>query len=372
LKSTAGDHFVALDHVRGIAALLVFCWHFLHGRDGTPVPFEGAPIWGPLVLFDEGHVGVALFMTLSGYLFAKLLDGKRVDYPLFLLNRALRLMPLLLLVYVINALLEAQRGGDARIAYWFLRKFPEGFVFPSWPNGGWSIAVELHFYLLLPILLTLARRTTWGLWAVVAVAIAFRGIWLLHHGEVQTLAYHTILGRVDQFILGIAGFIHRRSLTRRHLTVAALAVAFLTFYGWFDASGGLNQRPVYPSPSALWVVMPTIEGLACSALIAWYDTSFRHGSGPVSKFFSMVGEYSYSIYLLHFFFVVAVAQWMHKNLLDLSNFYIALPVALICFTATIPLGYLSMRFIERPFLRFRRSYLRPSGGTDRSAPVPLK
>jgi len=29
-----------------------------------------------MALLDEGHTGVALFMTLSGYLFAKLLDGK--------------------------------------------------------------------------------------------------------------------------------------------------------------------------------------------------------------------------------------------------------------------------------------------------------
>jgi|GEM_PF-4028732 len=96
MKATSGEHYVALDHVRAIAAMLVFVWHFLHGLHGSPVPFEGTPVWGPLVLFDEGHVGVALFMTLSGYLFAKLLDGKRVVYHLFFWNRALRLMPLLL------------------------------------------------------------------------------------------------------------------------------------------------------------------------------------------------------------------------------------------------------------------------------------
>jgi len=103
-------------------------------------------------------------------------------------------------------------------------------------------------------------------------------------------------------------------------------------------------------------VLPTLEGLAFSALIAWYDGSFLHQDGPLSNLFATLGEYSYSIYLLHFYFVFTVAQWIHANVLDLSNFYVALPVSLLAFIAMIPIGYLSMRFVERPFLRLRRRY----------------
>lgn len=66
MRSSSGQHFVALDQVRGVAAFLVVAWHFLHGASGTPVPFEGAPAVFPLALADEGHTGVALFMVLSG------------------------------------------------------------------------------------------------------------------------------------------------------------------------------------------------------------------------------------------------------------------------------------------------------------------
>jgi len=82
-----------LDHIRALAALMVFSWHFLHFANGYPVPFEGAPLIFALALFDEGHTGVALFMTLSGYIFAKLLDGKVIKYYSFLKRRAVRLMP---------------------------------------------------------------------------------------------------------------------------------------------------------------------------------------------------------------------------------------------------------------------------------------
>ena len=358
MKSTSGEHYVALDHVRAMAAMLVFVWHFMHGLHGSPVPFAGVRIWGPLVLFDEGHVGVALFMTLSGYLFAKLLDGKRVIYPLFFWNRALRLLPLLLLVFAINAIAEALRSGESQSAIEYLRSLPRGLIFPSWPNGGWSITAEFHFYLLLPLLLLLVRQWPQGLWLLLAVAILFRTGYHAWTGEVQSLAYPTIIGRIDQFVLGIMAFHGRTHFIGRHARATVIAVAFITLYWWFDKSGGFFLQPRYPSPSRVWITLPTLEGAAFAALIAWYDGSFVHGSGGVSRLLSLLGEYSYSIYLLHFFFVFALAQWIHANVIDISNFYIALPVAMLAYLAMIPLAYLSMRFVERPFLKLRRRYIR--------------
>ncbi len=358
MKATSGEHYVALDHVRAVAAMLVFVWHFTHGRQGSPVPFEGAPFWGPLVLFDEGHVGVALFMTLSGYLFAKLLDGKKVVYRLFFWNRALRLLPLLLLVFAINAVQVALTSGRSQEALEFLQSIPRGLLLPSWPNGGWSITVELHFYLLLPLLLMVARRSPHGLWVVLAVSLLIRSGYHAWTGEVQSLAYATIFGRIDQFVLGIIAFQGRARLSGRHVLAGAIACAFITLYWWFDRNGGFFLQPAYPSPSRLWIVLPTLEGAAFSALIAWYDNSFAHRTQPLSRLFTLLGEYSYSIYLLHFFFVFAAAQWIHVHVIDLSNFYVALPVSLLAFFAMMPVSYLSMRFVEQPFLRLRRPYVK--------------
>jgi len=358
MKATSGEHYVALDHVRALAAMLVFVWHFTHGHQGSPVPFEGVPVWSPLVLFDEGHVGVALFMTLSGYLFAKLLDGKRVSYPLFFLNRLLRLMPLLLLVMAINAAREALVSHDIWAAYEYLSALPSGFIWPTWPNGGWSITIELHFYLLLPLLLSGFRRWPQGLGMLLVLAIVFRTGIHYWTGEVQHLAYGTIIGRIDQFVLGIIAFHGRTLLIGQHLRAAVIAVAFITLYWWFDHQGGFYLQPSYPSPSRLWIVLPTLEGAAFAGLIAWYDGSFSHGNGPLSRMFGLLGGYSYSIYQMHFYFVFAVAQWIHVNVLDISSFYVALPVSLLALVAMMPIGYLSMRFVEGPFLRLRRRYIR--------------
>ena len=93
-----------------MAAFLVVAWHFTHAASGYPVPFDYVPSIFPFALLAEGHTGVALFMTLSGYLFAKLLDGKQIDYAAFFWNRALRLLPLLIFVVAVKAVLVWQAG----------------------------------------------------------------------------------------------------------------------------------------------------------------------------------------------------------------------------------------------------------------------
>src|SRR6266481_3833776 len=209
MKSTDGQHYVALDHVRAIAAFFVFTWHFAHGAKGYPVPFEFAPAIFPFAILEEGHTGVALFMTLSGYLFAKLLDGKTISYAAFIWNRALRLLPLLMIVIALVGIRNLIRNEDMTE---YLDSIVRGAVLPTLPNGGWSITVEFHYYLLLPLFLWLLTKSRLWPLSIVVAAIALR--WFLHHerGEVQSLAFLTIIGRVDQFALGMLVYQFRSHL----------------------------------------------------------------------------------------------------------------------------------------------------------------
>ena len=101
--------------------------------------------------------------------------------------------------------------------------------------------------------------------------------------------------------------------------------------------------------------MPTIEGLAYSLAIAWYDTSFTQKSTAISKLIGQIGAYSYSIYLLHFFVVFKAANYINQNIMDISNFYIAIGWSIICFILMLPVGYLSFRFIEGPFFKIKKA-----------------
>lgn len=353
-RATSGAHYIALDHVRALAAFIVIAWHFIHGASGYPVPFEGAPRVIPFAIFDEGHTGVALFMCLSGYLFCKLLSGRRVNYRLFLFNRALRLLPLLIFVVLAVFFIKYFNVGNS---YYYWISILKGLYLPTLPNGGWSITVEFHFYIFIPIFLWAVNSNRYFLAFFVVFPLFLRTFIWFYVGDIQNYSYFTIIGRFDQFFMGMLLYRFRHLVMGQHVAMAILIVLFLLFYWWFDKLGGFYLFPSYPSNNSIWIFMPIFEGFFYATLIAWYDNSFKHSIGWVSKVIAKFGEYSYSFYLLHFFFVFKAAEWIDKNLVDLSNFYMALFFSFVFYVAMFPLGYLSYRFIELPFLKFRRKYI---------------
>ncbi|HEY8566751.1 MAG TPA: acyltransferase [Beijerinckiaceae bacterium] len=358
MKSTTGEHFVALDQIRAVAAFMVFAWHFTHADQGTPLPFEGAPWFVPLTLVDEGHTGVSLFMTLSGYLFAKLLNGRTVDYGPFLWNRFLRLAPLLGLVIILAGV---QRSVQGLPMMPYAQSVLQGIVAPSLPNGGWSITVEAHFYFLLPLILWLSRR--WAPWLIICLlgAVMVRALLYARFGEVQSVSCWTIIGRIDQFLIGIFLFQCRVCFVKRHLLAVVVAALFIVFHWSFNAAGGYYGT----SKSPIWIVLPTIEGMACGLLIAYYDGSFSLQNKGFSRVLGLIGTYSYSIYLLHVFVVFDLAAVIDERVMKLSNIYSATIWAIICFGLMVPVGYLSARYIEAPFLRLRKSYTGAAAATSR-------
>ena len=118
------------------------------------------------------------------------------------------------------------------------------------------------------------------------------------------------------------------------------------------------MNPSYPSPSQIWIYMPTIEGLVYALVISWYDNSFKHSTGRVSRFIALIGTYSYSIYLLHFFMAYRISSTINNLIVDLSSFYMVVLFSVLSFIMLmVPIGYISYRFIELPFLRFRTRYI---------------
>lgn len=364
MRSTEGLYYSRLDHVRAFAAYLVFMWHFLHLTPHYPVPYASTPIF-PFALFDEGHTGVALFMTLSGYLFAKLVGDRQIAFGNFLWSRAVRLAPLLIVCIAAWVLIGYLSGTPIPMSH-----IVGGFLLPTWPRGTWSISIELHFYLLFPFLLLAVRRYgPLALAGVVAAAIAFRIDWWLTFGEAQHIAYWTIFGRIDQFVLGMLfALTPPGDRTLRIIGGVALA-AFLAFWQIFDAMGGYYNHTGGPSPSALWIFIPTLEAVTWGSLIALYDRSTIELPPRIDRAIAKVGEWSYSIYLLHFFPAVLMRNLFWERQGSAGDFYIAFVVANLAFLAFLPVAAASYTYFERKFLAYRRPYLRAPIG-ERAAALP--
>lgn len=346
MRSMEGAYYPRLDHIRAIAAFQVYFWHFVHFW----VPASYVPGFFLMSLLEEGHTGVALFMTLSGYLFAKLTNGKTISYPAFLWNRLVRLAPLLAVLFLYYAYFYGFGWAD------LLR----GFVFPTgWPSGAWSIAVELHFYIVFPLLVGLRRRLGPGaLLACLVLSLSFRAVIWWNTGEVQVAAYWTLIGRLDQFVLGMVFFhLSASALVRQHATLLFLGalLVFGAFWHLFDRLGGYLFMPSYPSPSALWIAIPTIEGLAYGALIASYENLRFELPRRLSAVLAHVGEVSYSLYLLHFLLILEVLK---PRIAAPSGFWEATAWALLCFPMVVLVASVSYHLIERPFLGLRRRYVR--------------
>jgi rhamnosyltransferase len=334
MEAKTSQRWDRLDHLRCLAAFMVFAWHFTHAYGEIPAT---QPSW--VVLFEEGHTGVALFMVLSGYLFARIIGDRTIDYWRFLHARLWRLGPLLLLGLAAAYVAQPQRWTE----------IPLGLVLPVWENGCWSIAAELQFYALLPVLFLTFRWSPAAVVVIIVAALAGRTLAYAAGGDLKTLAYYSLVGRIDQFVLGMATW---RMVRDRRVAGSLFVVGFSTFLvalHAFDLAGGL----VGLGPSPAWIVWPTIEGLGYSLLVAWY----AGGSWSFPSSFAFVGRVSYSIYIWHFLFVGPMALFA-LNFLHVQNVYLMLALSIPAFIALLPLAWVSWRVLERPFIGSRHPYLR--------------
>ena len=261
------------------------------------------------------------------------------------------LAPLLIAVIILNG---AVNYHDNLLNY--VTRISKGLVLPLLPLGQWSVVVEAHFYLLLPFLIFLLRRHVGYTAIIIFIAITIRAMVLWHTGETQILAAFTIFGRIDQFVLGMAAFSLRDWMKGQHIAMIAAFAAFSLFYHSFNAAGGFYFITSYPSPSPVWIVMPTVEGLFFCFLIAYYDNTFKFRDVGFSGLLAKFGQCSYSIYLLHVFLIIGMEKII-ANVIPLTNFYVATVAATFAFCAFAPLAWMSYHYYESFFLQFRQSYI---------------
>jgi peptidoglycan/LPS O-acetylase OafA/YrhL len=335
-----------LDVLRGLAILLVLGRHDNLGW-----------LW-----YRVGWIGVDIFFVLSGFLVSGLIfrEYKRtggVRLRRFWLRRGLRIYPPFLAMIGITLLIFFLTGRNVK-SLRILAEFTwtQNYVTPVWGQD-WSLAVEEHFYLLLPLLIYVLMRFREAdpfrrLPAIVTGAAVALLIARIVHSYLVPFRFDTHVEpthlRLDSLLFGvlIAYFTQFRPsvlsplLKRRSLILAGSTILLASCLVW------------EPPDRLMHTVGFAALYLGAGGLILFAHAANEDPLGLRLRWLALVGEWSYSIYLWHMFVHVYLSSVLHRVHLDApwiaSGGYVV---------ASLLLGYVAHRFVEAPALRWRDGIL---------------
>jgi peptidoglycan/LPS O-acetylase OafA/YrhL len=355
--------FDALEGWRGVACLLVFVYHCGVNARVAPAAFYG-------------FVGVHLFFVLSGFLLfrpyvtAMAAGGSLPAAGNFYLRRLLRIVPPYLASLVVFVAMRTVSGTNVPAPRAVLER--ASLLFNNDPGANffainsvyWSLAIELQFYLLLPLLALAGHRWVGARRGPVAVALAALAVGVLTRwaevrflpwplpGNPDNVRFRSLFAYLDLFAFGMLaaavqpGLAGLRPVPRLALLVAGGLVIWAANQWCAVTTGGTWQ---HDGPVAYLTTFPVVLCGGIAAVLLWVVTHPAGGPawlrrGPLR----WAGKVSFSLYLYHAgiqFFVFKLG-WFDRfgyTLMTLGNAAVALPPAL----AVAAVAYWA---VERPSL----------------------
>lgn len=332
--------------LRALAFLLVFIFHL-------------NAAWIP-----GGFLGVDLFLVVSGFLITSILTAQlqRGKFSLFdfYRKRIIRIVPsyLVMLLFVLtvgavvymfvdipalkyyikNSLFFVSNRVFAEGESYFGAKLSENPVLHTW-----SLAVEMQFYLLFPLLVYCCRKYLVICFSLIIVTLTLYCSYRLYLQGDQNAMYFSLGARIPEFLIGgLAAVVFRKGLhlgRKVNVLVSSAALAVLFASAYFISSSSAF-------PGFLFLIPCT----AAAALLVIEDS-------PVSKILSSkvlvkVGEYSYSLYLWHWP-PMAFIRYKYESyeLTFLQIFFITV--------FTVLMSWVSYRFVESVFRKKQRRFTVP-------------
>lgn len=375
MRSQNIQYLSPVDHLRGLAALLIIfyhgvSWHLnlqLNYGQQEKTRLIANNILEGLVL--EGHTAVGLFMVLSGFIFTVGCYKHDIDYVAFIKNRFLRTYPLYLFLLFLGA---SAYQAKLSLSDLFTLLLPLANLHtPIIGKLGdfsamfWAVAVEWQFYLVFPFILAITNRRGYSyLLLLLLVFMVFRNISYTMEPPInmRNLSYLTIAGRMDQFLLGmLIGIYYRQrfnaGLGMNLLFAASILLIVAALYA-FNLHYG-NMANTY-----FKVFWPTIEGILWATFILGYLSVGRHLPKLLDQLLAKLGTISYSMYLTHMIVILMVLRLqLTPGFLDTGTFTGAvMATALVILPLTLALSTLTYFAIEKPFLDFRVSYKKTDSG----------
>jgi peptidoglycan/LPS O-acetylase OafA/YrhL len=320
-------------------------------------------------LLPYGYLGVDLFFVISGLLvggiiFKEFKNGTSVNFFKFILQRGFKIWPSYYsFIFIGNIfaylLYNSTSNSDHIISfddpwryllfYQNYRSYPY-FEFNLSFDHVWSLCVEEHFYILLPlvfIIVQIASPIKKGLKFLITILIIFVLLGILskfHSAFISRVDnFTTTHNRIDALAIGVICAIIVN--LKRDSLKSVLVSRWLTFGGSTLFIGTLAASSLLPSNDYLIekFTLHTLMPLAFAFLIlGTYHVDFSKWKMP-----RFVAYYSYNWYLWHLVFFPIIGQKMGNSILGL----------LIYLSGSFAVAFLATILIEEPFMKQRKKVI---------------
>jgi peptidoglycan/LPS O-acetylase OafA/YrhL len=334
-------HFLALDGLRGVAAVAIVMYHRRWWLTELPL--------------DHAYLAVDFFFLLSGFVIAHAYEGQlasSMSFAEFVRIRLIRLGPMLIFGGLIGGafvLAKAAVQGlpidSAAVIAMVDTLFALPTPFPTWMDPGspfpinaptWSLFFEIASNLAFALLAPLLRTRV--LVAVVVVSFAWLVAVVLSTSTVAFLGftYPTFLGGVPRTVFSFfAGvLVYRLHLAGRlPLRGAGLAVLALALLATFTPPAALPLNAAYEL-LCIAVVFPAL--VAAGA----YSTL----SARSERFAKLSGAISYPAYITHY----PLLFWLNP----VARLVAGLPLLLAVTTLVVGFSYAALKLVDEPMRRW--------------------
>lgn len=371
----------AIDGLRGIAILLVIACHlfYVNPEAGTAAQFVGH-------LFGAGTWGVTIFFTLSGFLIShpfwkrKIRGSMPVAPPGYGLRRFWKIYPPLALSIVLLTPVYIAGTRDTSfiaLAGQWLVGWPLVHSVRSDLNPVmWSLIVEVHFYILLPILFLSVKRLSAksSLWTIFLILLivptAFRwwnmshGVFFELHPDIQ-LRFPTYF---DAFAFGVllAGLENLQMIKKTWARLGDLGFLLLAAsvlgLAWFETHP--TAALAIQSEALTWVVK------LASAMLLCYIANPDHPRARLlcAPWLRWCGVISYEWYLFHQPIVLWTRFLLGPAEGNAAKFGLIIGGSLL---SSLVIAALVYRYFSLPILKYGRgkssAHLSPSASSLKPA-----
>lgn len=322
----------------------------------------------------QGARGVQLFFIVSAftlfYSLSRKYESRSIEIKDFFIRRFFRIAPAFyfsFVFYLCFAIWLNQLDLTGRTSNYTIERILStltftGILSPKWlfslVPGGWSISVEMLFYLFVPLFFIWVRKLNTAFFLVIATLIisGFSTFFVLYYdvwraGNLrENYLFYWFPNQLPIFCLGIVLFyllkdkISQDTLNKNQLKSNVLILFSVLLIGMLAISGGVGG-PYFPSHFLF----------AIGFVIFAYGLGIREKHVLVNKVIIFIGQISFSMYLLHFFVLDTIFILFGDQL---QSYLPSSLVLVVLFMSTLVIAtvfsYLLYRFIELPGVKLGR------------------